>query len=115
MVAGSDADLSVMVQTGFATHISPISPGHQRYLSQAARPRIIARDSHPADNRDHLLPCSAVTTHVLLDITGFAVGSVGQVNPAVLPASATSAQSAARGALAARAAAGTLPKWYTGH
>jgi len=58
---------------------------------------------------------SAVTTHVLLDITGFAVGSVGQVNPAVLPASATSAQSAARGALAARAAAGTLPKWYTGH
>ena len=61
---------------------------------------------------------SAVTTHVLLDITAFAVGSVGQVNPAVLPTSATSAtsaQSAARGALAARAAAGTLPKWYTGH
>ena len=60
---------------------------------------------------------SAVTTHVLLDITAFAVGSPGQVNPAVLPTSATSAtsaQSAARGALAARAAAGTLPKWYTG-
>jgi hypothetical protein len=58
-----------------------------------------------------------VTTHVLLDITAFAVGSPGQVNPAVLPTSATSAtsaQSAARGALAARAAAGTLPKWYTG-
>lgn len=49
-------DLPVMAQTGFPTHISPISPGHQRYLSQAARPRIIARDSGPADNRDHLLP-----------------------------------------------------------
>ena len=60
---------------------------------------------------------SPVTTHVLLDITAFAVGSPGQVNPAVLPTSATSAtsvQSAARGALAARAAAGSLPKWYTG-
>jgi hypothetical protein len=52
---------------------------------------------------------SLATTHVLLDITGFAVGDPNQVNPAIL---ASPAISATRQRLAARAAAGTLPEWY---
>jgi hypothetical protein len=52
---------------------------------------------------------SAATSHVLLDITAFNVGSPGQINPAILPPSASSATSRQ---LAARAKAGTLPDWY---
>jgi hypothetical protein len=52
---------------------------------------------------------SSATTHVLLDITAFAVGNPAQVNPAVL---ASAAASATKQRLAARAKAGTLPHWY---
>jgi hypothetical protein len=55
---------------------------------------------------------SAATSHVLLDITAFNVGSPGQINPAILPASALSATTSQQ--LAARAKAGTLPNWYSG-
>lgn len=51
---------------------------------------------------------SAATTHVLLDVTAFAVGNPGQVNPAILAASVSTAQQQ----LAARTKAGALPHWY---
>jgi hypothetical protein len=54
---------------------------------------------------------SAATSHVLLDITAFNVGSPAQINPNILPPSASSATSQQ---LAARAKAGTLPDWYSG-
>jgi hypothetical protein len=47
----------------------------------------------------------------VLDITAFNVGSPAQINPAILPPSASSATSRK---LAARAKAGTLPDWYRG-
>ncbi|WP_270889047.1 hypothetical protein [Pedococcus sp. 5OH_020] len=52
---------------------------------------------------------SSATTHLLLDITAFAVGDPGQVNPAVMAAAASSAS---RTRLAARAKLGSLPDWY---
>jgi hypothetical protein len=54
---------------------------------------------------------SLATSHVLLDITAFNVGSPGQINSAILPTSASGATSRQ---LAARAKAGTLPDWYSG-
>jgi hypothetical protein len=54
---------------------------------------------------------SSATSHVLLDITAFNVGSPAQINPAILPPSASSATSRQ---LAARAKEGTLPDWYRG-
>jgi hypothetical protein len=54
---------------------------------------------------------SNATSHVLLDITAFNVGSPGQIKAAILPPSASSATSQQ---LAARAKAGTLPNWYSG-
>jgi hypothetical protein len=53
---------------------------------------------------------SAATSHVLLDLSAFAVGSPGQVNPVVLAAAGTSPTSQR---LAARTKAGTLPNWFT--
>lgn len=61
-------------------------------------------------NTDTVSIYSAVTSHVLLDITGFNVGSPAQINPAILPASASSPTSRQ---LAMRAKAGTLPAWYS--
>jgi hypothetical protein len=54
---------------------------------------------------------SSATSHVLLDITAFNVGSPAQINPAILPPSASGATNRQ---LAARAKAGTLPDWYRG-
>lgn len=51
---------------------------------------------------------SAATTHVLLDVTAFAVGAPGQITSGLV---STSAQAAARGQQSAQAAAGTLPRW----
>ena len=51
------------------------------------------------------------TTHVLLDITAFAVGSYGQINPDILAAPASAATEAARAATA-RARTGAVPHWY---
>lgn len=53
---------------------------------------------------------SSATTHVLLDISAFAVGNPGQINPAVFSAAASSTASQR---LAAHTRAGTLPDWYT--
>ena len=54
---------------------------------------------------------SAATSHVLLDITAFNVGSLDQIAPAILPPSSSRATSRQ---LAARAKAGNLPDWYRG-
>jgi hypothetical protein len=62
-------------------------------------------------NTDTVSIYSAVTSHVLLDITAFNVGSPAQINPAILPSSASSAASRR---LATRAKAGKLPAWYSG-
>jgi hypothetical protein len=63
-------------------------------------------------NTDTVSIYSAATSHVLLDITAFNVGSPGQINPAILPTSALSATTSQQ--LAARAKAGSLPNWYSG-
>lgn len=58
---------------------------------------------------------SAATTHVLLDITAFAVGSPFQVNPVIVPLAATPspvAKRLAESGLAAHAKAGTLSKFF---
>jgi hypothetical protein len=52
---------------------------------------------------------SSVTTHVLLDISAFSVGSPGQVDPKVLP---TASQTSSSQRLAAREKRGNLPHWY---
>jgi hypothetical protein len=51
-----------------------------------------------------------VTTHVILDVTAFAVGSRAQINPSILPATAAASSSQR---LAARVKAGTVPRWYS--
>jgi hypothetical protein len=51
---------------------------------------------------------SAATTHVILDVTAFAVGAPSQITSGL---SSTSGQAAAHGQQSAQAAAGTLPKW----
>jgi hypothetical protein len=50
------------------------------------------------------------TTHVLLDITAFSVGTANQLNPDVLPVAAASQSQR----LAARARSGKLPSWTVG-
>lgn len=50
---------------------------------------------------------AASTTHVIFDVVGFAVGSTGNINPAILPAVATSAANRARRVDPAKA-----PGWY---
>jgi hypothetical protein len=62
-------------------------------------------------NTDTVSIFSSTTSHVLLDITAFNVGSPAQINPAILPPSASSATNRQ---LTARAKAGTLPAWYSG-
>lgn len=52
---------------------------------------------------------TSTTTHVLLDITAFAVGSVNQINQAVMPAAMTMASRR----LATRTKTGNLPSWYS--
>jgi hypothetical protein len=54
---------------------------------------------------------SSATSHVLLDITAFNVGSPAQINPAIVPSAALIATGRQ---LAQRAKAGTLPDWYNG-
>jgi hypothetical protein len=56
---------------------------------------------------------SSATSHVLLDITAFSVGSPLQIDPAILPPAASAATATSR-QLASRAKAGTLPTWYRG-
>jgi hypothetical protein len=51
---------------------------------------------------------SYATTHVLLDITAFAVGTAGQIN---VPLAGVAANGSGQ-RLAARARAGTLPSWF---
>jgi hypothetical protein len=60
-------------------------------------------------NADSVLIYAQSTTHLLLDITAFNVGSAYQILPAILQ-SAAPAVSAQR--LASRAKAGTVPDWY---
>lgn len=52
---------------------------------------------------------SFATTHLLLDVTAFAVGSPGQIAPTAL---ASPARNATGQRLAARAKAGRLPAWF---
>jgi hypothetical protein len=47
------------------------------------------------------------TAHVIFDVSGFAVGSTGNINPVILPAAATSASARAR-----QVKVSTAPAWY---
>jgi len=131
VVSLAGLEVAAAAAYGNLTVVSPVGPGYITLWPGGTRPAtssinfiagaIIANFAVTGitnSNTDSTVSIySSVTTHVLLDVTAFAVGSPGQVNPGVLPASAaaaTSAQGAARGALAARAKAGTLPKWYSG-
>jgi hypothetical protein len=98
------------------TAVSPLGAGYMTLWPGGTRPAtssinftagaIIANFAVTGINAgDTVSIYSAATTHVILDITAFAVGSPGQVSSAVLPA-----QAAARGGAAAHAASGILPK-----
>ncbi len=98
------------------TAVSPLGAGYMTLWPGGTRPAtssinftagaIIANFAVTGINAgDTVSIYSAATTHVILDITAFAVGSPVQVSSAVLPA-----QTAARGGAAAHAASGILPK-----
>ncbi len=59
---------------------------------------------------DTVLIFSGATSHVLLDITAFAVGGPGQINPVFLPSVRTNASNQPLGVRAGR----TPPAWYKG-
>lgn len=54
---------------------------------------------------------ASTTTHVLLDVTAFAVGSPAQVNPAFMPSGAMTPMSTQR--LTTRTKSGKVPSWYS--
>jgi hypothetical protein len=104
------------------TAVSPVAGGFMTLFPGGTRPAtssinftagaIIANFAVTGtSSTDTVSIYSAVTSHVLLDITAFNVGTPAQINPAVLPPSASSATSQQ---LAARTKAGTLPDWYSG-
>jgi hypothetical protein len=104
------------------TAVSPVATGFMTLFPGGTRPAtssinftagaIIANFAVTGtSSTDTVSIFSAVTSHVLLDITAFNVGSPAQINPAILPPSASNATSRQ---LAARAKAGTLPDWYSG-
>ncbi len=64
-------------------------------------------------NNDTVSIYANKTTHLLLDVTAFAVGSFNQINPAILASSASDARAAsAARAVASRARSGAVPHWY---
>jgi hypothetical protein len=104
------------------TVMAPLSAGFMTLFAGGARPptssinftkgAVIANFAVTGtSNTDTVSIFSSATSHLLLDITAFNVGSPAQINPAILP---TSASAATNRQLAARAKAGTLPAWYRG-
>jgi hypothetical protein len=104
------------------TVVSPLSGGYMTLFPGGTRPAtssinfttgaVIANFAVTGtNNTDTVSIFSSATSHVLLDISAFNVGNPGQIKPAILP---TSASSATNRQLAARAKAGTLPDWYSG-
>ena len=104
------------------TVVSPLSGGFMTLFPGGTRPAtssinftkgaVIANFAVTGtSNTDTVSIFSSATSHVLLDITAFNVGSPAQINPVILP---TSASGATNRQLAARAKAGTLPDWYSG-
>ena len=118
-------DLSGLVAAAVAaygnlTAVSPLAGGFMTLWPGGTRPAtssinfaakaIIANFAVTGvSDADRVSIFSNVTTHVLLDISAFSVGSFAQVNSDVLPAQA---QSSSSQRLAARAESGTLPHWY---
>ena len=103
------------------TAVSPLSGGYMTLWPGGTRPAtsslnfgagaVIANFAVTGTSAtDTVSIFSAAATHVLLDITAFAVGSPGQLNPVILAPAAVRATSQR---LAAHAKAGTLPNWYT--
>lgn len=100
-------DLSDLVFSGVAVYanltiVTPLKPGYATLWPSGTRPvtssinfaagQIIANFAVCGlSDADSVRIYTSQTTHVLLDVTGFAVGASWQVNPAVLPASVTAA------------------------
>jgi len=119
------SSLEVAAASAFCnlTVVSPLGAGYMTLFPGGTRPAtssinftagaIIANFAVTGtSSTDTVSIYSNATSHVLLDITAFNVGSPGQINPAILPTSALSATTSQQ--LAARAKAGTLPNWYSG-
>jgi hypothetical protein len=104
------------------TIVSPLSGGFMTLFPGGTRPAtssinftkgaVIANFAVTGtSSTDTVSIYSAATSHVVLDITAFNVGSPAQIHPAILPPSASSATSRQ---LTARAKSRTLPDWYSG-
>ena len=116
------ASLEVAATAAFCnlTAVSPVSAGFLTLWPGGTRPSTssvnYAKGAFATANfavtgtsaTDTVFIYAYATTHVLLDITAFAVGTAGQIN--VPLASPAGDRSGAR--LAARAKAGTLPSWF---
>jgi hypothetical protein len=116
------ASLEVAAEAAFCnlTAVLPLGPGNMRLWPGGARPAtssinftanaVIANFAVTGTSaKDTVSIFSTATTHVLLDVTAFAVGNRGQVKSTILASAGLSTTSQR---LAARAKAGTLPEWY---
>jgi hypothetical protein len=114
--------LEVDAESAFCnlTAVSPLKGGYMTLFPGGTRPHtssvnfaahvVIANFAITGtSSTDTVSIYSSATSHVLLDITAFNVGSPDQINSDVLPKSTSRAASRR---LAARAEAGTLPSWY---
>jgi hypothetical protein len=114
------ADLQFGAAAAFCniTAVSPLAGGFMTLWAGGTRPStssvnfatndVVANFAVTGVSADDTVSIFASkTTHVLLDITAFSVGSANQVNPAVLPVAAASPSQR----LAARARSGKLPSW----
>ena len=120
-----DIDLSAFVlapESAFCNlaAVAPVSAGYLTLWPGGTRPATSAIDFAAGTtianfavtgvtSTDTLSIFANTTSHVLLDVVAFGVGSRVQINPAVLPLPAH----AARKRLAARVQAGSLPDWYS--
>ncbi len=118
------SSLEVSAASAFCnlTAVSPLTGGYMTLFPGGTRPgtssinfaarAVIANFAVTGtSSTDTVSIYSAATSHVLLDITAFNVGTLDQIKPAILPPSSSRATSRQ---LAARAEAGTLPDWYRG-
>jgi hypothetical protein len=103
------------------TAVSPLGAGYMTLWPGGTRPAtssinftagaVIANFAVTGtSNSDTVSIFSSTTTHVILDVTAFAIGAPGQIASGLV---STSAQAAARGQQSAQAPADALPKWYT--
>jgi hypothetical protein len=105
------------------TVVSPLGSGYATLWPGGARPvassinyvanAVIANFAVTGTSlNDTVSLFSAATTHLILDVTGFAVGSPVQIDPAIL---SSAGPSATRERIAARAKAGKMPTWSAAH